>query len=43
MCEEDKEMEDWAKLARISHQRWARENPYEDKTGNDAESLTITD
>ncbi len=46
MCEEEKaEKEDaeWARLARKSHIRWATENPYEDKTGNRPESLTITD
>lgn len=46
MCEDDKEMEEWADLARKSVVRWCKENlydsDYEDKTGNEPESFTIT-
>lgn len=40
--EDNTEDKDWADIARISREKWSKENPYEDKTGNESESVTIT-
>lgn len=34
--------DEWARMAKKARESWARENPYEDKTGNESESFTIT-
>jgi len=43
MKEEPEIEPEWAEMARRAREKWARENPYIDRTGNNSQTYSITE